>query len=353
MNKNPYAISFGRIPTQYISRTLVIDEIIDLMNDEDSKEQAFKLTGTRGTGKTVTLTAIEKELKKDENWIVIGIRPGAEITKELIAQLYSKEKFINDFVDVELNLSGFGIGVAVSNNKPVASLDFALQSIMEKVKKRGKKVLVSIDEAQRTEHMIAFIQEFQLLIRNDYPIYFIAAGLYEDIEGLEKTDGLTFFLRASKYEMKPLNHTIIRNDYEKTLNVSREVAEKMAVMTKGYAFAYQAFGKYMWSEHATEITEVVLALVDEALKEKVYDKIWSELTENDKEYVSDLCKSLDDSDKVLVREFLEKSGFRHNEWSVPRMRLAAKGIINIEERGIIKLRLPRFKEYVQMKNTNN
>lgn len=349
MNKNPYAISFGRIPTQYISRTLVIDEIIELMNDEDSKEQAFKLTGMRGAGKTVTLTAIEKELKEDENWIVIGIRPGAEITKELIAQLYSKEKFINDFVDVELNLSGFGIGVAVSNNKPVASLDFALQRIMEKVKKRGKKVLVSIDEAQRTEHMIAFIQEFQLLIRNDYPIYLIAAGLYEDIESLEKTDGLTFFLRASKYEMKPLNHTIIRNDYEKTLNVSREVAEEMAVMTKGYAFAYQAFGKYMWSEQSKEITEVVLALVDEALKEKVYDKIWSELTDNDKEYMSYLCKSLDDRDKVLVSEFLAKSGLRHNEWSVPRMRLAAKGIINIEERGIIKLKLPRFKEYVQMK----
>jgi len=349
MEKNPYAISFGRIPTQYISRTLVIDEIIELMNDEDSKEQAFKLTGMRGAGKTVTLTAIERELKKDEKWIVIGIRSGAEITKELIAQLYSKERFINDFVDVELNLSGFGIGTSVSSNKPVSSIDFALQRIMEKVKKHGKRVLVSIDEAHRTEHMIAFVQEFQLLIRNDYPIYLIAAGLYEDIESLEKTDGLTFFLRASKYEMKPLNHTIIRNDYEKTLKVSREVAEEMAFMTKGYAFAYQAFGKYMWSERAKEITEVVLALVDEALKEKVYDKIWSELADNDREYMSFLCKCLDDRDKTQVSEFLAKAGLRHNEWSVPRMRLAAKGIIDIEERGIIKLKLPRFKEYVKMK----
>ena len=47
----------------------------------------------------------------------------------------------------------------------------------------------------------------------------------EDIESLENADGLTFFLRASKYEMTPLNMTYIRDDYIKTLNVSFEGAE--------------------------------------------------------------------------------------------------------------------------------
>lgn len=53
--------------------------------------------------------------------------------------------------------------------------------------------------------MIDFIQEFQILIREDLPIYIIAAGLYEDIECLENTDGITFLLRATKYEMQPLH----------------------------------------------------------------------------------------------------------------------------------------------------
>ncbi len=65
--RNPYAISFGRVPTQYISRNLLIDDIVDTLNSDIVEEQAFKLTGIRGTGKTVTLTAIEKQIKEYNN----------------------------------------------------------------------------------------------------------------------------------------------------------------------------------------------------------------------------------------------------------------------------------------------
>ncbi len=123
--------------------------------------------------------------------------------------------------------------------------------------------------------MRSFVQEFQLLIRQDLPIYLIVAGLYDDIENLENEDHLTFFLRAEKYEMKPLNHTIIRSDYIKTLNVDFDVAEQMASLTRGYAFAYQVLGKYMWDSGEKKITDTVLARLDEALSEKVYQKIWN------------------------------------------------------------------------------
>ena len=62
--RNPYTISFGRIPNQYISRTVLIDNIIESLESDQVEEQAFKLTGIRGTGKTVTLTEIEKIIRK-------------------------------------------------------------------------------------------------------------------------------------------------------------------------------------------------------------------------------------------------------------------------------------------------
>lgn len=65
--RNPYAISFGRIPTQYINRNAIIDSVIDAIDSDYVDEQAFKLTGIHGTGKTVTLSAIEKKLKNDEH----------------------------------------------------------------------------------------------------------------------------------------------------------------------------------------------------------------------------------------------------------------------------------------------
>lgn len=341
--RNPYVISFGRIPTQYISRRVLISDIIDALESDIIEEQAYKLTGVRGTGKTVTLTEIEKKIRENDNWIVVGVKSNGNIIEDIIANLYSSVPFLTSFVDANLNLTKFGIGLNLSNKSPVASLDYALKTILREVDRKGMRVLITIDEARKTKHMVDFIQEFQILIREELPVFLIAAGLYEDVESIENAEGLTFFLRAAKYEMTPLYHTFIRNDYEKTLNVSREVAEKMATITKGYAFAYQALGKYMWDLNAQDITEEVLALLDEALAEKVYRKIWSELAPRDKWFLGYIVKK----DKMSATELLEMTNKKHNEWSEPRKRLTEKGIIDTKIRGQIIVCLPRLKEFVE------
>ena len=63
MEKNPFSISFGKKPYQYIERDLVIDEIIDEISSDIIQNQCFMLTGVRGSGKTVTML-------KDENGLV-------------------------------------------------------------------------------------------------------------------------------------------------------------------------------------------------------------------------------------------------------------------------------------------
>lgn len=343
MARNPYAISFGRIPNKYISRSVIIDDIIAILESNPVEEQAFKITGIRGTGKTVTLTAIEREIKENSEWVVIGLRSNGDLLTDLIANLYSAVPFVTEFINSSLNLSKFGIGLEISKKSPVESLDFALKAILKKIEKNNKKVLVTIDEARATAEMIDFIQEFQLLIREELPIYLIAAGLYDDIESIENADGLTFFMRATKIEMTPLNYTIMRADYEETIGVSREIAEKMAAITKGYPFAYQALGKYVWEDPKHELSDYVLAELDEALAIKVYDKIWSELTDTDKWYMTFIAEK----DTLSASELLEITHKSHSEWSIPRKRLSAKGLINTKERGKISLCLPRFKEYIE------
>ncbi len=341
--RNPYAISFGRIPNQYIRRSLLIDDIIDTLDSDIVQEQAFKLTGVRGCGKTVTLTAIANQLKEEKEWIVINIKSNADITNELVAYLYANVPFMTKYIDANLNLSAFGIGVSLSKKQaPVTSLSVILERLLKEVKAKKKKILVVIDEARKTDALVDFIQEFQILIREDYPIYLIVAGLYDDIEDLETTKGLTFFLRAEKCEIAPLNIGIIKEDYKETLGLTDDVAYELAVMTKGYAFAYQAFGKYMWEENAKTITPRVIAKVDEALAVKAYDEIWRELKPKDKWFLEFITQK----DTMSATELLEITKKKHNEWSEPRKRLIGKGVIDGSERGIITLRLPRFKEYV-------
>ena len=347
--RNPYAISFGRIPAQYISRDVLIETILDDLNSDPVESQAFKLTGIRGTGKTVTLTAIEKRLREDDGWIVIDLKSNSSITADLVANLYSEVPFLTEFIDARLNLSLFGIGVNISRNKATVSIDAALKHILKEVQRRKKKLLVAIDELRKTDAVVDFIQEFQILIREELPIYLIAAGLYEDIESVENTDGLTFFLRAETYEMTPLSIPIIRENYRKVLGLSYDQAQTAASMTKGYAFAYQAFGKYIWESEEKELTDLVLAQVDEALSKKVYDKIWCELTPKDRWYLEFIVQK----DSMSASELLEITKTTHSQWSEPRRRLIEKGVLDGSIRGMITLRLPRFKEYTERQSEAN
>ena len=339
--KNPYTISFGKVPTKFIGRDTVIESIIEALEGDD--EQAFKLTGIRGAGKTATMTAIEKRLREDDEWIITGVRPDSDIIREIVASLYNDVPFISSFVDANINLSAFGIGLNLSKAKPAAGIDYALRTLLKEIRKKKKRLLITIDEARNTQGIRDFIQEFQLLIREELPIYVIVAGLYEDIESIENSDGLTFFLRATKYEMTPLNITYILDDYMKTLKLSREEAEKMAFITKGYAFAYQVLGKYMWDSGEKTLSDTVLMKFDDTLSEKVYKKIWSELAPKDKWFLRFIVQK----DKMSATELLEMTKQNHSEWSIPRARLKEKGIIDVRTRGMIAVTLPRFKEFVE------
>lgn len=346
-NKNPYTLNFGRIPNEYIGRDIIINEIVDTLNSEMVDSQAFKLVGIRGTGKTVTLTAIERELEADKKWIIVNLRYNADIIRDLISNLYSEIPFVTKFIDANLNLSAFGIGLKISQKSPVSSLDVALKLLMEEIKRKKMRVLITIDEVQKTESLIDFVQEFQILIRKDLPIYLVMAGLYKDIEDIENTDGLTFLLRAEKYEMKPLNTDVIRESYKETLKLSTDAANELATLTKGYAFAYQVIGYYMWESGKKEINDLTLSKIDAALREKVYEKIWSELRPMDKWFLSFIVKK----DNMSVSELLELTKKNHNEWSSPRKRLIEKGILD-GTRGMAIIKLPRFKEYVQSEQRN-
>ncbi|MBO4375100.1 MAG: ATP-binding protein [Lachnospiraceae bacterium] len=341
---NPYSVGFGRIPSHYISRDLIIDDIVENLNSDTVQGQAYKITGVRGTGKTVTLSALEKKINEYDTWIVAGVRPDGDITEDLIGTIYNEVPLLSSFFSKELNLSKFGIGVNIKNVNPVSSPDAALKKILTELKKKGKRLLVTIDEVKNTVPMRRFVQEFQLLIRQDLPIFLVVAGLYNDIDDLENEDQLTFFLRAEKYEMTPLNYTIIRLDYQKTLDLDQDVAETMALITKGYAFAYQALGRYMWEAGSKEVTEDVLAKLDEALSEKVYRKIWSELTKKERWFLRYIVKK----DTMPVNELLELTGQKKNQFSKPRQGLKNKGIIDTSVRGMISLRLPRFREFVEI-----
>ena len=343
MERNPFVLNFGKVPRQYISRELIIDEIVQEMNDEESQNNCIMLTGTRGSGKTVTMTEIEQRILESEDWIVVRLNAERNLLESLVGKLYDSRSFITQFVDANLNLSKFGIGLSVSSKSPVADIESALEKMLKEIQRKEKKLLVSVDEVSNTASMRELASCFQILIRENYPVFLLMAGLYDNISDLRNAKTMTFLYRTPQYEMEPLNLTLIADRYSKLFGIDREKAMDMAVVTKGYPFAYQAMGKYVWEEEKHELTETVLIKFDEALRHYVYKKMWSELSDKDKWYMSYIVQK----DEMPVAELLEITKQKKNEFSQYRERLRDKGIIDVSERGVIKLKLPRFDAFVK------
>ncbi len=343
MKKNPSAIHFGKVPSQYISREIIIDEIVQEMLDEDTQNNCFMLTGTRGSGKTVTMTEIEQRVLESDDWIVIRLNAERNMLESLAGKLYDSKEFMTQFVDANLNLSKFGIGLNIGQKSPVADIESALEIMLKEIQRKKKKLLVSVDEVSNTLFMREFASSFQIFIREDFPIFLLMAGLYENISDLKNEKNLTFLYRTPQYEMEPLNLTLIADRYSKLFGIDREKAMDMAIITKGYPFAYQAMGKYVWEEENHEVTEMVLIKFDEALSHYVYKKIWSELSEKDKWFMSFIVQK----DVMPVAELLDITKQKKNEFSQYRERLRDKGIIDVSDRGMIKLKLPRFDAFVK------
>ena len=213
MGRNPFALNFGKVPSQYISRELIIDEIVQEMLDEDTQNNCFMLTGTRGSGKTVTMTEIEQKVLEADDWIVIRLNAERNMLESLVGKLYDSNEFLTKFVDANLNLSKFGIGLNISSKSPVADIESALEIMLKEIQRKKKRILVSVDEVSNTASMREFASSFQILIREEFPIFLLMAGLYENISDLKNEKNLTFLYRTPQYEMEPLNLTLIADRY--------------------------------------------------------------------------------------------------------------------------------------------
>ena len=61
---NPFTLSFGKKPLQYISRIAQTNEVLQNFDAEIPSNQIYMITGVRGSGKTVMMTSIAAEMKK-------------------------------------------------------------------------------------------------------------------------------------------------------------------------------------------------------------------------------------------------------------------------------------------------
>lgn len=341
---NPFTLSFGKKPVQYISRITQTNEIIDTFNAELPSNQIYMITGVRGSGKTVMMTNISTELSQLSNWITVELNPTRDLLQSLAAKLYGIPDLHERFLKAKLDFSAFGLGVSMEHAPPITDIEDVLMHMLTHIRKMGKRLLITIDEVTNSENIKIFTSSFQIFLRDDYPIFLLMTGLYENIYELQNDKALTFLYRAPKLILEPLNYTAVRKSYMDIFQIDLETAETMTTLTKGYPFAYQVLGYLYWNHRDTQSLEEILPEYDQYLEEYVYSKIWSELSELDKKILAEVATS----GECRVKTIRENLNMKSELFSVYRERLKRKGVIDTREYGKISMALPRFSEFVKV-----
>ena len=339
---NPFTLTFGKTPNEYISRYETTHTIISTFEAENPVSQIYLIEGIRGSGKTVLMTTVTKELADKEEWIVIDLNSTQDLIRDFALRLSDTCKKIPDLMKAGFNVSiaGFGVGINGGNS------DYDHVSIIEEVltslKEKSKKVIVTIDEVMHDQNMKYFASEFQILLRKDYPVFLLMTGLYENIYAVQNDPALTFLLRTPKIRLEPLSIPQIARQYQYIFKTDKETAKELAEITKGYAFAFQALGMLYYEFWDSETLDEILVKLDDMLEDFVYKKIWETLSAQDKRIV----RAVSDQSRK-VKDICTELSMTASTFSKYRERLMQRGIMISPQYGFIMLSLPRFSVFAE------
>jgi hypothetical protein len=346
MKKNPFVITFGKKPIEYIFRPHQTEEILNMFMTDPITNQLYIIRGPRGSGKTVMLSDISNRLEENSQWVVIRCAPTSNILQvvaEGLRRIVYRGK-LSVRADIRIPVVG-NLSVAPSENKQPDAYDiYQIAEYLQKTTEKGKKILITIDEITNTPQMQDFVSNLQLWMGRGFPVFFLGTALYEKIEELQNVSNLTFLYRAPKIDLTPLDMLSIARSYQKSLGVSEKRSLQLAKLTQGYSFAFQALGFLYWNAKPVDNINDILPDYDAMLSNSSYSKMWQEMSPGDHALcnaitkcpsgkVADIRKTMDDPDP--------------NRFNQKRIRLKNQGIIDTSERGKIFFSLPRFKEFVR------
>lgn len=339
---NPFTLSFGKEPKEYIRRSVEIDEIITDFKNEHSVSNIYVISGVRGSGKTVLLSSLYKYFDSNKDFVAVDLNTRDTMLENLAAAIYDKAPIKHKFVKGEFSFSFYGISISLKGDNHISSVSQLLEKMLTLLKKYNKKLVITIDDVDSSEQMKLFAKEFQSLARKELPIYLVATGLYSAIDLLERQEGLTFLQRGQKRYLSPLNIKYIASSYKEIFSIDDKRSKELANLTKGYAFAYQTLGYLMFENGSTSIDEKLLRDYDYYLEEYVYKRVFHDLPDKEKEILKAIA-----IDKLTTnKELIDKGIITNQEIYRYKEKLSKRGICDISNRGEIKIVLPRFEEYI-------
>ena len=238
--RNPFKPTAGKMPPVLVGREKVIDDFVEgLANGTGAPGRLMRITGPRGSGKTVLLSELAG-IAREQGWRVVNVS-GSD---ELLASLTRRLKKEVAFGEAELKV---GVPFAsVELNRKAATdedLDSLLEDAVRTMTRQGKGLLVTIDEVQGASHddICKIATTVQFMIRDELDIALVFAGITTGVMDILNGKAMTFLRRAKPEELDAIPLDEVAKALRKTIEdsgftIEKEALEAAARATAGLAY---------------------------------------------------------------------------------------------------------------------
>lgn len=353
---NPFKPTAGAEPPVLVGRDSVIDDFIDGLDEGvGAPGRLMRITGPRGSGKTVLLTELG-DIARARGWLVVDVTARKGMLGEIVDCL-TKDGHAELSAEIDL---GIVKAHAAMGEKPKRE---SLRTILTEATASlgGGGVLITVDEVQDADRdeMVEIATAVQHLIREGRDIAFIFAGITTGVLDFLNDASLTFLRRARAEELAAIPQHDVCEAYAKSFSatgmlISGEALEEAARATSGYAFLVQLVGYYVWRKCRRHIEESAVVSLDDVRKGKeeagrefssmVILPALSGISKRGVEYLVEMSKV---DGAISTAAIAASLGVKPSSLTSTRRTLVSKQIIEPTARGYVTFSIPRMAEYVR------
>ena len=354
--KIPFSPSFGKKPKIFIGREGISDKILDSLYEDNGIYRTSVITGLRGMGKTALLSEIESELRSEQDWIVVSTSTTEHLLSNVIGNLQleiaEKQSTIPKLSAISFSVLGLGFKLEMQEKVQASNFQTIMKKCIAELTKAGIGVLFTIDEVSNTSEMKEFAATYQLLLREDFDVALLMAGLPHNVNELISDDVLTFLRRASIIHLEGIELTTIKTAYQRVfegeeIDLEGDSLELLSVTTKGYPYLFQLLGSELWQLNQKVISENDVRIASINGKNKMYSSVHSliyrELSDADQQFLMAMAEDVAETKIIDIRKRMEKSSGFISKY---RERLMTIGIIESKKYGTVQFVLPYMRDYL-------
>ncbi|MDJ0358462.1 ATP-binding protein [Paenarthrobacter sp. PH39-S1] len=359
--QNPFKPTAGATPPVLIGRAGLLDEFeYGLQQGSGAPGLLTIITGSRGIGKTVMLSAAEG-IARTHGWAVISrtANPGffAGIGDDMLG-------FVEELGDgpparkiTAFSAAGFGLTTQLP---PERTADWRRigNELLRLLDAKGTGLVITIDEihaVDRTEisQLAADVQHF---IRDGLPIGLIFAGLPSAVSDLLNEGVATFLRRADRINLHEAAIAEVTASYSELfsdggITVTPELINEAAEATEGYPFLIQLVGYYLWLEAGKASWKLDESSVHSAITAAqrrntlvVVESALSDISDKDREFLDAMAVQEGPSAAGQIGNMMKA---KPNVVSKYRKRLIAAGLIESAGYGKVDFAIPGLRQYLR------